>query len=473
MTNKTVYPYGTGGSLPSNIGIINDITTGGADKALSAEMGKKLGEEMNMVTFEEELPLSPNTVGYYIKNDGTWAGGGLHRVVEVTPGSTLKFKVFNSDDTGNFYAWLTDAYTGNPVAGTAAPLCSGTTREWASDSHGWYEETAPDDAAYLYLIFKNGSGNTSEWIVEKKETMPTAEAFERYVFDDEQDPTDSLQKYEYEGPIVKAKEIHKVAVGEVADITPQTYQGGACYGNYLFMFTENNTTCWVYDLEAGTLLQTINIPAGERGFVGSCHCNTVNFGTEKYDAGDPFPLIYVSTGYNDGTNTGALVYRIVATTVDNVTTYSLTLVQTLKMPGATWTEFVVGDDGNCFLCYTTPRTIYRMEMPKLSDGDLTFDLDDALEVYQFTPQPASWNGSRNQNRIYANGKIMFVSGVPNANEALLFVVLDLATRTREVVIDLKNTFNLTKEPETCFIWNNHICIVFRTYTKVYALYFFE
>ena len=44
MANQTVYPYGTGGSLPSNIGIINDLYTGGADKALSAEQGKILGE---------------------------------------------------------------------------------------------------------------------------------------------------------------------------------------------------------------------------------------------------------------------------------------------------------------------------------------------------------------------------------------------------------------------------------------------
>lgn len=44
MANQTVYPYGPGGSLPAGISIINDLTTGGADKALSAEMGKVLGE---------------------------------------------------------------------------------------------------------------------------------------------------------------------------------------------------------------------------------------------------------------------------------------------------------------------------------------------------------------------------------------------------------------------------------------------
>lgn len=42
MANTTIYPYGTNGQLPSSIGVINDLTTGGADKALSAEMGRRL-----------------------------------------------------------------------------------------------------------------------------------------------------------------------------------------------------------------------------------------------------------------------------------------------------------------------------------------------------------------------------------------------------------------------------------------------
>lgn len=40
MANKVITPFGTSGTLPGSIGIINDLTTGGADKALSAGMGK-------------------------------------------------------------------------------------------------------------------------------------------------------------------------------------------------------------------------------------------------------------------------------------------------------------------------------------------------------------------------------------------------------------------------------------------------
>lgn len=43
MANKTVYPFGTEGKLPSSIGLINDLKTGGVDKALTAEQGKVIG----------------------------------------------------------------------------------------------------------------------------------------------------------------------------------------------------------------------------------------------------------------------------------------------------------------------------------------------------------------------------------------------------------------------------------------------
>lgn len=57
MADKTVYPYGTDGSLPSSIGIVNDVVTGGADKALAAEQGKILAQAIVSSTFPEEAKL--------------------------------------------------------------------------------------------------------------------------------------------------------------------------------------------------------------------------------------------------------------------------------------------------------------------------------------------------------------------------------------------------------------------------------
>lgn len=52
MAKSTVYPYGTNGQLPSSIGLVNDLTTGGVNKALTAEQGKVLGEKFMEVIFE-------------------------------------------------------------------------------------------------------------------------------------------------------------------------------------------------------------------------------------------------------------------------------------------------------------------------------------------------------------------------------------------------------------------------------------
>lgn len=53
MANTTIYAYGANGEVSNNIGIINDLTTGGADKALSASQG---------VILNEKIKQLPNTV---------------------------------------------------------------------------------------------------------------------------------------------------------------------------------------------------------------------------------------------------------------------------------------------------------------------------------------------------------------------------------------------------------------------------
>lgn len=94
MENTTVYPYGTGGSLPSNIGIINDLSTGGADKALSAEMGKELGERVNSAIVERELAYSSRSVASVLKTDGAIDSVAYNNMVVdtfiVEPGSTYR-----------------------------------------------------------------------------------------------------------------------------------------------------------------------------------------------------------------------------------------------------------------------------------------------------------------------------------------------------------------------------------------------
>lgn len=242
-------------------------------------------------------------------------------------------------------------------------------------------------------------------------------------------------------------------------------QGGATYGDYYITLAGPNTTAWLFNLNTATLVQQISIPSSERGFVSDCHSNTVNFGTEFYDAGDDFPLLYVSTGYGDGTDTGCLVYRI----VNNGGTYSLVLVQTLKFPGTEWTEFVpAGNDCYVYRSEVAGQVYYKFPMPTLQDGGtVTFDFTQAVASYNFGDQPAWYDGSSPQGRLYSNGRIIYPSGYP-PSQKLLLIVLNLATLRREYEIDLA-ALGLTLEPEAAFYWNGQLCLFFWQSANIYAI----
>lgn len=241
-------------------------------------------------------------------------------------------------------------------------------------------------------------------------------------------------------------------------------QGGDSWGDYFFQFVTNNSVVRVYDLATKNLVQTVKIGSSQRGFVSNCHCNSVCFGTEYYEAEDVFPLIYVSTGYAADGYTGALVYRI----VQHNGIFFITLVQTIKFPvgSSSWTEFVPAGE-YAYLCYTSERVIYKLPMPKLKDGDHVINLSDAIETYQFTQQPDWMASSRNQDRLFYQGKIYVISGVPQSGEASVLFVLNLETLERERIIDLKKN-GLTSESESLFIWQGDICVAF--IDKIVKLY---
>ena len=85
MANKTVYPFGTGGNLPSSIGIINDLETGGADKALSAQMGVQLESEIEQLRGGLSIGIDVNEDGLYFVDSSMYIGAyfddsGFHAI---------------------------------------------------------------------------------------------------------------------------------------------------------------------------------------------------------------------------------------------------------------------------------------------------------------------------------------------------------------------------------------------------------
>lgn len=141
MANKTVYPFGAGGQLPSSIGIVNDLTTGGADKALSAEMGKELGTNQQSIKVEVDGEVVPSlnfNSGYVQKNTGkimTSSGGSQfsqpfilkkgQRIIVSTTNSNTSF--INSTNANIVSVGDTVTPLANVVSGTL------TTRSYIAD----------------------------------------------------------------------------------------------------------------------------------------------------------------------------------------------------------------------------------------------------------------------------------------------------------------------------------------------------
>ena len=238
---------------------------------------------------------------------------------------------------------------------------------------------------------------------------------------------------------------------------PPSPQGGACWNDFFIQFTADNGIIWIFNLKEKKLIQKCTLLENNRGFVSNCHCNSVCFGSSYFKEGDEFPLLYVSTGYASDGYTGALVYRVIR----DKDKFSFSPVQTIRLPvlKSFWTEFIPDGD-YCYVCYTSDTIVYKMRLPSVNDGDVILDgSKDAIEVFQFPPQPEEIKSSRNQGRMFHNGKIIYPSGVPGAGEASILFILDLKTRTYEHIFDFPS-MGFPTESESIFFWKDKLCISF-------------
>ena len=174
MANKTVYPYGTEGRLPSAIGIVNDRKTGGADKAWSAEQGKLACQDIDKNTedifemFATAISNSSYTeqVGWTILSTNLWqhvtnaqASNYGCILIPITPG--MRYRVYGNT-TGTIIAILA---SNSMVANSSPDFCTGYNGRIGVDIGGVYDFIAPEDAEYLYLLTIS-SGNTKDGTVK-------------------------------------------------------------------------------------------------------------------------------------------------------------------------------------------------------------------------------------------------------------------------------------------------------------------
>ena len=152
MVNKTVYPYGTGGQLPSSVGIVNDLVTGGADKALSAQQGvvinQKFYEQEHYVEKIDVSGLGSLASNIHINaTSGQWASSSNYSMffINVKPGGVYRI-TGSANGTARYALLKTNSY----ASGETPDYATGETLKWlAKDSVLTLE--MPSDANWLCI----------------------------------------------------------------------------------------------------------------------------------------------------------------------------------------------------------------------------------------------------------------------------------------------------------------------------------
>lgn len=276
------------------------------------------------------------------------------------------------------------------------------------------------------------------------------------------------------------------SVNSLIDFTPYSHerlmslspgtksgQGCAVYGDYFFqLYSNDSSTITLYNLDTKVKIQDITVT----GITNTrAHGNTATFG-KKYENSDPFPLLYVPSGYaKTTTSTEYQIYVLRFTESSGV--YSASVIQTITVDynkASSWIEAVVDTDlerlwiksGSDWKCYTLPDT---------SSATITIN-EETNKVYSFVLPPWNYTTGKSsaQGHIYYKGKIIFASGVPSyadeGPEACCIVVINTRTMCRESIIwlsdiGLTNGTDNTYEPEGVFVRNNELYICFRTFIE--------
>ena len=150
-------------------------------------------------------------------------------------------------------------------------------------------------------------------------------------------------------------------------------QGGAVFGDYLFQFHNTLETIVVYNLKTKNNVQTLTLPP-----ISNHHAGSGGFGNEYYDSTDPFPILYISSMYENR----VYGYRITGTEGS----WAIETVQTITInkEGLYIPNIAIDRENNMVVVFGYTKNswsdsnnnlsvITSFVLPKLSDGDVTIE----------------------------------------------------------------------------------------------------
>lgn len=187
MANTTVYPFGTGGSLPASIGIV-DRFTGGADKALSARDGKDINEQLN--TFSEQDISSLTEIKAFIAtNTGQWSTGYDNwkcKFLPVNPGEVYLIQA--NENRGSYIAILENEIH---TSGTTPSYATGCALVQMAKGT-YYQVTIPADGAYMYIGVLSNNNDCTPSAISKVKTQFSIQDEKFDTINSQRIPTESI-----------------------------------------------------------------------------------------------------------------------------------------------------------------------------------------------------------------------------------------------------------------------------------------
>lgn len=358
--------------VAEGVGVVNNLTDGGADKALSAEMGKQIGDDIYGVPEEYEYTQDDIVEADYRNYQGKRSyvqfevEGYADWQIEVSVPSTSSIKAaIQGSATSAYGSQIDDSGWVNPS------LAKTYSRTLANPSVKYVRVVFTDTATASI------APTIEELIVSGVKFSMKATISEGGLFNRVEKIEDELfipdGAISYKGEKVNLKyygfkfEVFNIRLSSGIS----SRQGSAIWGNHLFQFHNTLETIVAYNLKTKVNEQVISLAA-----IPNCHAGSGGFGNEYYDASDPFPLLYISSM----DEMKIYVFRI--TGVEGA--WSITLVQTitidldvLKIPNIT-----IDRESNkiVFFGYTkaswntaagNQSVITSCDIPLLSDGDVT------------------------------------------------------------------------------------------------------
>lgn len=183
--------------------IVNDLTTGGVDKALSAEMGKVIGQELSTPTTEEITATSTQT-GVISRGSSAFpstergdiysaAGGHSVKLYEVTAGDAIKVKFTSNDGSGLAMAWYKTNDTSSVSSSTYYYTADTYKTETASASNE-YDLVVPTDVELFGVSVKDTASVVITHVVNKSRLTIAEENIAELQEDTEGITTEPLTK---------------------------------------------------------------------------------------------------------------------------------------------------------------------------------------------------------------------------------------------------------------------------------------